>query len=162
MGVSGAGKSTVGRLAAEALGATFAEGDSYHPPANMAKMSRGEALTDDDRLPWLRALAAAIDDWLAAGRTTVVTCSALRQAYREILMGDRRDVWLAYLRGDSELIAGRLASRRGHFMPPRLLPSQVAALKESAPAPNLITADIDRPAAAIAAEILDRRPGAGD
>ncbi len=161
MGVSGAGKSTVGRLVAEALGAAFAEGDSYHPPANVAKMSRGEALTDADRRPWLLAMATAIDDWLAAGQTTVVTCSALRRTYRETLLGDRRDVWLVYLRGDQALIAGRLASRHGHFMPPSLLPSQFAALEEPAPAANLITVDIDRPAADIAAEILGRLPDAG-
>ena len=160
MGVSGAGKSTVGRLVAAALGAAFVEGDDYHPPANVEKMSRGEPLTDADRRPWLTALAAAIDEWLAAGRATVLTCSALKQAYRDILIGDRRDVWLVNLRGDRDLIARRLAARRGHFMPPSLLASQFAALEAPAPAAGVITVDIAATSAAIAAEVLRHLPPA--
>src|SRR4051812_4811952 len=124
MGVSGAGKTTVARLVAERSGWRYQEGDALHPPANVAKMHSGTPLTDDDRWPWLRAIAAVIDGWRAARQSGVVTCSALKRSYRDILIGGRPDVRLVYLRGSHDLIGQRLSLRRGHFMPPGLLDSQ--------------------------------------
>ena len=119
MGVSGAGKSTVGQLIAARLDCPFRDADSFHPPANIAKMSSGQPLTDEDRWPWLRAIAAWIAEHRAAGTTCVVTCSALKRVYRDIVTDQQRaDVRLVYLKGDFDLIAARLAARKGHFMPP--------------------------------------------
>lgn len=151
MGVSGAGKTAVGNALARRLGYDFVEGDDYHPPANLDKMSRGEALDDDDRRGWLEALAAAIGDWRAAGCDVVLSCSALKRSYREML---GRGVRVVYLRGDEELIRRRLAARRGHFMPPGLLASQLAALEEPADALTIdITEDPETLAAALAAKL---------
>ena len=133
MGVSGSGKTTIAEGLADAEHWTLLEGDSFHPPANVAKMRAGTPLTDEDRLPWLRAIAAAIDADLARGVNAVVACSALRRAYRDILIGDRRDVRLLYLKGSKALIADRLKSRKGHFMPPSLLDSQFRTLEEPGP-----------------------------
>lgn len=132
MGVSGCGKSTVGVRLARKLHREFLEGDTFHPPANVEKMSRGIPLDDADRLPWLKAIAAAIDDARRDGRQVVVTCSALKRSYRAILAGSHDDVAFVYLKGGKELIAERLAARAGHFMPPKLLDSQFAALEEPA------------------------------
>jgi gluconokinase len=129
MGISGSGKSTVGRALADRLGWDYQEGDRLHPPANVAKMSAGYPLDDADRAPWLAAVAATIDGWRGAGKAGIVTCSALKRRYREILIGDRDGVGLVYLAGSRELIAERLAARRGHFMPAALLDSQFAALE---------------------------------
>jgi gluconokinase len=153
MGVSGSGKTTVGELLAERLGAEFAEGDSYHPPENVEKMRRGVPLDDNDRRPWLEALRAEIDRWLAAGTTVVLACSALKQRYRDVLAQGRPDVRFVYLKGDEALLRSRLEKRRGHYMPARLLASQIATLEEPADA---ITVDIDRSPEAIAAEICRR------
>ena len=130
MGVAGSGKTTIARLLAEALHSAFLEGDDLHSPANREKMRHGTPLTDADRLPWLRRIAAAIDTWRAQGQSGVVTCSALKRQYRDILMGDRQGVRLVYLEGSPNVIRERLASRQGHFMPPALLDSQFAALEE--------------------------------
>ena len=130
MGVSGAGKSTVGALLAQRFARAFLEGDSFHPPANVEKMRHGIALTDADRLPWLTALAAEIDRARIAAKPVVITCSALKRAYRKILAGGHTDVLFVYLKGGKELIARRLAARAGHFMPPLLLDSQFATLEE--------------------------------
>lgn len=132
MGVTGAGKTTVGeRLAAE-LGWRFHDADDFHPPANKIKMNAGIPLTDEDRWPWLHALRAVIEQALADGANAVVTCSALRQAYRDVLAGGLDDVVFVHLTGDRDLLAERLASRRGHFMNPALLDSQIATLEPPA------------------------------
>jgi gluconokinase len=135
MGVTGSGKTTVGRLLTEQLGWTLVEGDDFHPPENVAKMRRGEPLTDADRMPWLRALRARIDALAAAGRSAVVTCSALRQAYRDTLARGRPEVRFVWLTAAPELLRDRLAHRTGHFMPPALLESQLETLEAPADVP---------------------------
>jgi gluconokinase len=130
MGVSGVGKTTVGMLLARALGAEFAEGDSYHPPANVEKMRAGTPLDDEDRWPWLQILAAEIDTWLAEDRDVVLACSALKRAYRDVLAHDRPAVRFVHLKGEATLLRGRLDQRRNHYMPPTLLASQLADLEE--------------------------------
>lgn len=130
MGVSGSGKSTAGENLAIELGWPFRDADSFHPAANVAKMSAGTPLTDDDRWPWLEAIAAWIDECRTTGRPGIVSCSALKRAYRRILLDGRPDVRLVYLKGDQPLIAGRMGRRTGHFMPPSLLASQFATLEE--------------------------------
>ncbi len=161
MGVSGAGKTTVGARIAALLEVEFAEGDRFHPEANIEKMSNGAPLDDADRLPWLRAIAAEIDRARSQGRGLVVACSALKRAYREILLGGRPDVRLVYLRGSRALIQQRLDGRQGHFMPPTLLPSQFAALEEPAAAEAPIVVEVaakpDEIAAEIARQIVNRR-----
>jgi carbohydrate kinase (thermoresistant glucokinase family) len=145
MGVSGAGKSTVGRQLAKRLGWSFAEGDALHSPQNIAKMKSGQPLTDADRAPWLAAVAEVIDGWRRRGERGVITCSALKQAYRRQIVSDRDDVRLVYLEGPRELIAARMAARRGHFMPASLIDSQIATLEPPGLDENPITVDIDRP-----------------
>jgi len=142
MGVSGCGKTTVANGIAQAMGWELLEGDAFHPPENIAKMHAGTPLTDEDRWPWLRAIAARTADLRGRGVSCVVACSALKRAYRDVLLGDRRDTALIYLRGGKALIAGRLAARRGHFMPPGLLDSQFATLEEPGPDEQPIVADI--------------------
>lgn len=151
MGVSGTGKTEVGTRLAEALGADFAEGDDYHPPANVAKMRSGVPLDDADRQPWLETMSREIGTWLDADRTVVLACSALKQRYRDILKAGRPGVRFVHLKGDEGLIRARLAGRRGHYMPASLLDSQLAALEEPADA---ITVSIDAPPDAIVAEIM--------
>ena len=130
MGVSGSGKSTAGESLAVELGWPFRDADSFHPAANVAKMSAGIPLTDEDRWPWLAAIAAWIDERRATATPGIVSCSALKRSYRRILLDGRPDVRLVYLQGDKPLIAGRMARRTGHFMPPALLDSQFATLEE--------------------------------
>lgn len=130
MGVAGSGKSTAGENLAVELGWPFRDADSFHPAANIAKMSAGIPLTDDDRWPWLAAIAAWIDERRDTGAPGIVSCSALKRSYRRILLDGRPDVRLVYLQGDKSLIAGRMARRTGHFMPPALLDSQFATLEE--------------------------------
>lgn len=133
MGVCGCGKTTVGRALAVSLGWPYHDADDFHPAANVAKMRAGEPLTDADRWPWLDRIVAEARATLSRGEHAVIACSALKQAYRERLQraGDLRFV---YLKGDQDLIARRLAERRDHYMPPSLLPSQLAALEEPADA----------------------------
>ncbi|WP_225412599.1 gluconokinase [Stigmatella hybrida] len=130
MGVSGAGKTTIGRLLAHTLGWRFLEGDDFHPPANVAKMHAGVPLTDEDREPWLETLRGVLAEAVARGENVVLACSALRARYRQVLSVDPAQVRWVYLRGAPSLIAQRLAARRGHFMPPSLLDSQFNVLEE--------------------------------
>jgi len=130
MGVSGCGKSTTGTRLSKLLGWPFRDADSFHPPANIDKMSKGLPLTDDDRQPWLAAIAAWIDERLASNESGIVSCSALKRSYRRVIVGDRPDVRLVYLRGDMALIGDRISRRKNHFMPPALLKSQFDALEE--------------------------------
>jgi gluconokinase len=129
MGVSGSGKTTVGTLLAKKTGATFYEGDEFHPPENIEKMRRGVPLTDADRAKWLRALREIITRSLDEGRFIVMACSALKAAYRDLLQGGDSRVKFVYLTGPRAVIEERLKSRRGHFMPPALLDSQFATLE---------------------------------
>jgi len=155
MGVSGAGKSTVGRLTATRLDCPFRDADSFHPPANIAKMARGAPLTDADRWPWLQAIAAWIGEHRAAGTTCVATCSALKRAYRDLVTeGQRPDVRLVYLKGDMALIEARLAARRWHFMPPALLRSQFDALEEPGDEERAMVMSIDERPEEIAESVL--------
>lgn len=154
MGVSGSGKSTIaGRLAVR-LGWRFEDGDKYHPPANVAKMSAGQPLTDEDRWPWLQAIADEIDRLSAAGQRAVVACSALKRAYRDILVHGRDDIRIVFLNGTQELIAGRLAARKGHFMPPGLLASQFKALQPPQADERPISVSIDAPVEAIVNDVV--------
>jgi gluconokinase len=142
MGVSGSGKTTIAAGVARARGWVLVEGDKFHPPANIAKMHAGIPLTDEDRWPWLRAIAAREDELRATAQSAVVACSALKRAYRDILIGDRSDAWLIYLRGSKVLIGERLNARAGHFMPPALLDSQFETLEEPGADEHPIVVDI--------------------
>src|SRR5215217_1632031 len=136
MGVSGSGKSTIGEKLAERLGWSFEDGDRFHPAANVAKMSAGQPLTDEDRWPWLQAIADEIDRICNAGQHAVIACSALNRGYRSILVHGRNDVRIVFLDGTQDLIAARLAARKGHFMPPGLLASQFKTLEPPDPGEN--------------------------
>jgi len=156
MGVSGSGKTTIAKGLAEKLGWQFQEGDALHPQSNVEKMKGGTPLTDEDRLPWLHKIAEKIDEWRASGVSGVITCSALKHSYRDIIVGDRPDVVLVYPKGSEALIAGRMAKRHGHFMPASLLHSQFTVLEEPSPDENAITVDIDRTPDEIEDEIVRR------
>jgi carbohydrate kinase (thermoresistant glucokinase family) len=156
MGVSGAGKSTVAEKLATRLNWPLIEGDSLHPPANIAKMSQGTPLDDDDRLPWLKAIAARIDSARQAHQPIIVTCSALKRSYRETLEDGHDDVGFVYLQGSKELIAQRLAARTNHFMPPGLLDSQFATLQEPAADEPSIDVAIDAAPDDIVNSIVER------
>ncbi len=157
MGVAGCGKTTVGEGLARELGWAFQEGDALHPAANVAKMAGGTPLTDEDRWPWLAAIAARMQRWRAEGVSGVATCSALKRSYRAMLPADR----LVYLRGSEALIAERLAARRGHFMPPALLASQFLALEEPGAEEEALVVDIGPPAAAIVRAVVSVVGGGG-
>lgn len=154
MGVSGSGKTTVAQELASRLGWPFAEGDELHPASNIAKMSAGQPLTDADREPWLRK----VRDWIsaedAAGRSTVVTCSALKRSYRDLLRDAGARVRFVHLHGTRQLIAARLAHRSGHFMPPALLDSQFAALEPLGDDEDGITVDVSDTPEDIATEVI--------
>ncbi len=142
MGVSGSGKSTVGAALAQRLRVPFADADDFHPPANIAKMTAGEALTDEDRGPWLDALG----QWLADHREEggVISCSALKRSYRDRLRAQAPDLELLHLHGDREVIARRQASRPGHFMPASLLTSQFQTLEPLADDEQGVVIDVDQ------------------
>ena len=155
MGVSGCGKSTVGAALAAALGLPFREGDALHPPANVAKMAAGVPLDDADRWPWLDRVAAAL------GEGGIVSCSALKRSYRDRLRaGAGRPLAFVFLHGSPEVLAERMATRTGHFMPASLLASQLATLEDPSGEPATVTVDIDQPVAAIvAAAVAGLRAG---
>jgi len=154
MGVSGSGKSTIADKLAERTGWKYEDGDKFHPPSNVAKMSAGHPLTDEDRWPWLQAIAAEIDRACAAGEHAVIACSALKRAYRDILVHGRNDVRIVYLRGTQVLIAERLARRKHHFMPADLLASQFKTLEPPEASENAVTVSIDAPVEAIVDDIV--------
>jgi gluconokinase len=147
-GVAGSGKTTVGALVAGRLRWRFADADSFHPQANVEKMRAGQPLTDEDRVPWLRAIVAWMDEHIAAGQSAVITCSALKRSYRDLLVGGR-PATLVFLEVSREILLQRVSSRPEHFFPEKLLNSQLAALEPPSPAdePNVrvVTADGDAP-----------------
>ena len=153
MGVSGAGKTTIGGLLAAALGGQYIEGDGFHPPANLAKMRLGLPLSDEDRLPWLQALGKALQAAGRKGAPVVFGCSALRESYRQLLRAFCPQCQIVWLRGSPELVVARIGGRHGHFMPASLLSSQFAILE--APA-NAIAVDIDQTPGEIVKQILDQ------
>ena len=154
MGVSGCGKSTIGALLAARVRWEFEDADWLHPAANVEKMHSGIPLTDEDRWPWLDAVAAWIDRCRHSRRHGVVACSALKRRYRDILIGDRADVRLVYLKGDEELIARRIAARHEHFMPRGLLHSQFETLEEPGPGENPVVVSIEPRPEQIVAQVL--------
>ena len=154
MGVSGSGKTTIANELSRALGWQFADADWFHPAKNVEKMHGGVPLTDEDRRPWLEAIARWIDAVRDAGGHGIVTCSALKRRYRDVLIDGRPDVRLVYLEGDMVLIARRIAARHEHFMPASLLASQFEALEEPGPDEHPITVAIDPAPREIVAQIL--------
>jgi gluconokinase len=154
MGVSGSGKSTVAEKLAERLGWTYEDGDSFHPASNVAKMKAGQPLTDEDRWPWLRAISDEIDRVCKTGHHAVIACSALKRAYRDVLVHGRNDVRIVFLNGAQHLVASRLALRKDHFMPAGLLDSQFATLEPPGTDENPVTVSIDPPVDAIVDDIL--------
>jgi gluconokinase len=156
MGVSGSGKTAVGARLATALGVEFVEGDAYHSASNIQKMSKGIPLTDEDRQGWLRAIATRIRNANEAGNGIVVSCSALKRAYRDLLRNEAGSVQFVFLRGGTDLIASRLRERRGHFMPTSLLESQIATLEEPAAEENVWVTDITKSPDKIVASLVAR------
>lgn len=154
MGVSGCGKTTIGRVLADRLGWQFQEGDALHPAANVAKMAGGTPLSDEDRAPWLQAIVAVMRAWQKSGISGVVTCSALKQAYRDVLLSDLSGARLVYLEGDQRIIAERLVARKGHFMPPALLASQFAVLEPPGPDEKPLIVPITQSRDAIIAKLV--------
>jgi gluconokinase len=153
MGVSGSGKTTVGAMLAGRLGWTYAEADDFHPRANVEKMHAGIPLNDDDRRPWLEATAAWMRDQTGPA---VVTSSALKHKYRDLLRAGRPDLRLVYLEGDRELIGKRLAARHGHFFPKQLLDSQFADLEPPGPDEDPVVVSVDGPPEQVVQRIIDR------
>jgi gluconokinase len=158
MGVSGSGKSTIGTQLALQLHWEFEDGDWFHPARNIDKMHAGIPLTDEDRAPWLIAIADFIDQARLSGRHAVVACSALKRRYRTVIIGNRPDVRLIYLKGDIDLIARRIATRHEHFMPQSLLQSQFDALEEPGPDENPIVVSIAPRPREIVAHIIEALP----
>jgi gluconokinase len=153
MGVTGVGKTTVGRLLAARLGAAFLDADDFHPQANVEKMRAGTPLTDDDRWPWLARLNEALREHAARGDSVVLACSALKAAYRDVLLRDLPAARLVHLRGDRALVAERLAARRGHYMNPGLLDSQLATLE---PPANAVEVEVGAAPGDVVASIAAR------
>ena len=160
MGVSGSGKSTIGEQLARRIAWTYEDGDGFHPASNVAKMSAGHPLSDDDRWPWLMAIAEEIDRVCLTGEHAVIACSALKRAYRAVLVHGRSDVRIVFLRGSEQLIANRLAQRKGHFMPPGLLASQFETLEPPDASENPATVSIDASVEMIVNDII-RQLGPG-
>lgn len=145
MGVSGAGKTTIGIALAHRLGWRLQEGDDLHPPENVAKMRAGIPLDDCGRAPWLHAVAARIDQWRERGEAGIITCSALKRRYRDVIIGNRPGVRLVHLTAPPSLIAERLSRRHGHFMPASLLESQLQTLEPPGPDEHALTVSADAP-----------------
>lgn len=158
MGVSSSGKSTIAKALAEKLGWRFADGDDFHPKANVEKQRAGHPLTDADRWPWLQSIADEIDRVTAAGDRIVFACSALKRAYRDLLRHGRHDIRIVYLDGTKELIASRMAARKDHFMPTSLLDSQFATLEVPGADEQPITVSIDDDIDGIVAAIIRQLP----
>lgn len=158
MGVSSSGKSSIGKALAEKIGWRFADGDDFHPPANVEKQRAGQALTDADRWPWLQSIADEIDRFTAEGGKIVIACSALKRAYRDLLLHGRQDVRIVYLHGSRELIAERMAARKNHFMPTSLLDSQFKTLEVPGPDERPITVSIDDDIDGIVDAIIEQLP----
>jgi gluconokinase len=156
MGITGSGKSTVGATLARKLGVDFVEGDDYHPIENVQRMASGIPLTDDDRASWLSALATRIREARDAGTGLVLTCSALKRSYRDVLRAAAPELRFIFLSGQRALISERVAERRGHFMPASLLDSQLATLEEPAPNEHAWTYDIGQSAQEIVDDIVAR------
>lgn len=156
MGVSGSGKTVIGTAFARALGVSFVEGDEFHPPDNVQRMAAGIPLTDQDRAGWLAALAARLRDANDSGTGLVMSCSALKRKYRDVLRGDAPHVRFVFLKGRRELIAERLANRRGHYMPPSLLDSQLATLEEPSPDEHAWVYDVAASPQEIVADLVKR------
>ena len=156
MGVSGSGKTTIGERLAARIGWRYEDADAFHPAANVAKMSAGQPLTDEDRWPWLRAIADEIDRASEAGERVVIGCSALRRVYRDVLVHGRHDIRIIYLQGTQGLIADRLGERKGHFMPPGLLTSQFKTLEPPTPDEHALTVSIDAPVETVVNDILGK------
>lgn len=161
MGVSGSGKTTLARALAERLGWGFGEGDDFHPPANVEKMRAGHPLDDEDRRPWLAAIATWIGEHERAGRSSVVTCSALRRAYRDVLRAGNPGVEFVHVAVDRDRLERRLAARRGHYMPAALLDSQLATLEPLDADEPGVTLDGDADAADLLDDLLARLHPAG-
>lgn len=154
MGVSGSGKSTIAEKLAKRLRWRYEDGDRFHPASNIKKMSAGEPLTDQDRWPWLQAIADEIDRACKTGEHVVIACSALKRSYRDVLVHGRKDVRVIYLQGTPDLIASRLKLRKDHFMPPGLLASQFKTLEPPDASENVATVSIDAPVGAIVEDII--------
>jgi gluconokinase len=155
MGVSGSGKTTVAGLLAGHLGWELGDADDWHSPANVRKMHGGTPLDDEDRWPWLRSIAAWIDATSSTGRHGILACSALKRAYRDILIGKRDDVRLVYLRGDEALIQQRQAARHNHYMPASLVHSQFETLEEPGADERPIIVDVRPPARDVVRAIVE-------
>jgi len=154
MGVTASGKTTIGTRASKRFGWPFYDADEFHPPANIAKMSRGEPLTDEDREPWLQALHDKMAEEERAGHSAIFACSALKARYRQVLRDGLKKVWFVFLKGDPDVLQARLDHRKGHFMPRTMLPSQIAALEEPEPGDALIL-DAAKPPNDLVDEIAD-------
>jgi gluconokinase len=162
MGVSGVGKTTVAKRMSTILGWTYADGDAFHSEANVAKMASGHPLTDEDRWPWLRSIGEWMAQEIAAGRSAVVACSALRRSYRDVLADGRPEVVFCHLVGDREQVASRLDRRTGHYMPASLLASQLAVLEPLQPDERGVTVSaVGDPEVVVARALaaLGRGPG---